>query len=291
MEDGAELPEELHQLILHNFEQLIERSGWGNARDVNTVYDDMRAERERRLDNEGVDSGPYIESDMKIFTRMIAEREEKDILLLDRNAAPDEALYANDAVQSYERRSVRNMPKQVEIKMEAILAEEGPAEKTVQEALSALTLIDPNDLWSSLDEALTEMGYDIYSTAIILSKGKLPEELVALVAKKVASTADRVRPMLEAQCPSLLLPVLALIEKIKKELEIQRKAQDDMAKADEAERERLRIIEKLRQKEAVLERVQMIGKCCMGYEWIKIQDGYQCAGGSHFVSDAQVNLV
>ena len=135
------------------------------------------------------------------------------------------------------------------------------------------------------------MGYDIYSTAIMLTKAQLPDDLVALVARKVSSTADRVRPMLEAQCPALLPPVIAIIEKIKKELDLQRIAQEEMARADELERERLRIKEMQRQKAAVLERVQMIGKCCMGLHWIKTGDGYRCAGGSHFVSDAQVNLV
>jgi hypothetical protein len=145
-----------------------------------------------------------------------------------------------------------------------------------------LTTVDPEDLRLSLDEALAEMGYDVYRTAIILSKAQLPDDLVALVATKVSSTAARVRPMLVAQCPALLPPVLAIIELQRYELELQRIAREEMEKA---------VKENSRQREAVLVRVQMIGKCCMGYAWIKTKGGYKCAGGSHFVSDAQVNLV
>jgi hypothetical protein len=244
----------------------------------------MRSSRERRLDNEGADSGPYILSDMAVFSRMIAERKKM-------HGVPSKGaatLTVEHPVMRAESSDFRHKPIQQEVKEEAVLVEDRPKELTAEEIL---TPINPADLWSSLDRALAEMGYDIYSTAIMLTNVQLPDDLVALVARKVSSTADRVRPMLEAQCPALLPPVIAIIEKIKKELDLQRIAQEEMARADELERERLRIKEMQRQKAAVLERVQMIGKCCMGFHWIKTGDGYRCAGGSHFVSDAQVNLV
>ena len=258
------------------------RNGWGNARDVNTVYDDMKSSRERRLDDASMDSGPYVQSDMDIFDVMIHRRQKQQGTL------PKVKLSSvvDNAMASAECSDSRSVPKQVEVREEAAPVEDSEVEETVYE-----TVIEPEDLWSSLDEALTEMGYDVYTTAIMLKKGKLPEELVALVAAKVSSTADRVRPMLEAQCPALLPAVMALIEKIRKELELQRIAQEEMERADEIEREILRHKEKSRRQEAVLERVQMIGRCCMGYEWIKVNNGYRCAGKLHFVSDAEVGLV
>ncbi|KAL8391929.1 hypothetical protein RB599_004739 [Gaeumannomyces hyphopodioides] len=49
----------------------------------------------------------------------------------------------------------------------------------------------------------------------------------------------------------------------------------------EAEEERRREAE-------VQRRLQMIGKCPVGFAWIKQAGGYRCAGGSHFASDAEI---
>ena len=77
------------------------------------------------------------------------------------------------------------------------------------------------------------------------------------------------------------------------------------AEKDEAERKRLeeerrrleaaqRALEE-KQKQAEKERklqqkLREIGKCCMGYSWLKTSGGYVCAGGSHYVSNGRLGL-
>ncbi|KAH8646473.1 P-loop containing nucleoside triphosphate hydrolase protein [Tricladium varicosporioides] len=61
--------------------------------------------------------------------------------------------------------------------------------------------------------------------------------------------------------------------------------------ASDAERDRIvkRLLEEeaRRKKEAVLkQKLAMMGRCPVGYEWIKQGGGYRCAGGSHFMSNA-----
>ena len=70
---------------------------------------------------------------------------------------------------------------------------------------------------------------------------------------------------------------------------MQRVAREAIERADAEEKQRLLALERQRQQERIMERVQMIGKCCMGYQWIKQSGGYRCAGGSHFVTDKQIN--
>jgi DNA polymerase III delta prime subunit len=64
-------------------------------------------------------------------------------------------------------------------------------------------------------------------------------------------------------------------------------------KATTAERDKImkRLLEEeeRRKKEAELKlKLAMMGKCPMGFEWIKQKGGYRCAGGSHFMSDAEL---
>ena len=37
-------------------------------------------------------------------------------------------------------------------------------------------------------------------------------------------------------------------------------------------------------------KLQRVGRCVAGFEWIKQANGYRCAGGSHFVTNAQLGL-
>ncbi|KAH7014058.1 P-loop containing nucleoside triphosphate hydrolase protein [Macrophomina phaseolina] len=49
--------------------------------------------------------------------------------------------------------------------------------------------------------------------------------------------------------------------------------------------------ERRRQEEAkVQKKLRDMGVCPMGYRWIKQSSGYRCAGGSHFVSNAQIGI-
>ena len=36
------------------------------------------------------------------------------------------------------------------------------------------------------------------------------------------------------------------------------------------------------------EKLRQMGRCCMGYKWLREGAGYRCAGGSHYVTDEQL---
>ena len=42
------------------------------------------------------------------------------------------------------------------------------------------------------------------------------------------------------------------------------------------------------EEQKMIERVQAIGKCPMGYTWHKEGAGWRCGGGSHYVSDIEL---
>ncbi|PYI18999.1 P-loop containing nucleoside triphosphate hydrolase protein [Aspergillus violaceofuscus CBS 115571] len=53
-------------------------------------------------------------------------------------------------------------------------------------------------------------------------------------------------------------------------------------------RERVEIEERKKQEEAAQQKLQEMGVCPVGFRWIIQATGYRCAGGSHFVSSAQL---
>lgn len=56
----------------------------------------------------------------------------------------------------------------------------------------------------------------------------------------------------------------------------------------ELERKRQELEEKLRRQALEQEKLAKMGVCPMGYQWIRQSGGYRCAGGSHWVSDRQM---
>jgi hypothetical protein len=56
----------------------------------------------------------------------------------------------------------------------------------------------------------------------------------------------------------------------------------------EIERKRQELEEKLRRQALEQEKLAKMGVCPVGYQWIRQSGGYRCAGGSHWVSDGQM---
>ncbi|EQC36830.1 hypothetical protein, variant [Saprolegnia diclina VS20] len=49
------------------------------------------------------------------------------------------------------------------------------------------------------------------------------------------------------------------------------------------------LAKKLQEEAELRERIRSLCKCPMGYEWIQLSGGWRCSGGSHFVTDAELN--
>ncbi|KAJ5333870.1 uncharacterized protein N7506_007653 [Penicillium brevicompactum] len=75
-------------------------------------------------------------------------------------------------------------------------------------------------------------------------------------------------------------------EQARLEHELERRKQEAVAREIKARR---KAFEEARRKEQANQaKLRSMGVCVMGYKWIKSSGGYRCAGGSHWVSDAQL---
>ncbi|KAL1612780.1 hypothetical protein SLS60_001009 [Paraconiothyrium brasiliense] len=70
------------------------------------------------------------------------------------------------------------------------------------------------------------------------------------------------------------------IEQKRVEAELERRKKEE----ERVEMEKQREMDKKRQT-----KIKQMGPCPMGYRWIKQGAGYRCAGGSHFITDSQVD--
>ena len=68
------------------------------------------------------------------------------------------------------------------------------------------------------------------------------------------------------------------------------KAIAEANRARELAEQRRRELEARRLEEAAQQKLREIGVCPVGYRWIKQGGGYRCAGGSHYVTNAQLGM-
>lgn len=66
-----------------------------------------------------------------------------------------------------------------------------------------------------------------------------------------------------------------------------RKAAEEARRLENLEQARRQVRER---EEKAQQRLRHMGVCVAGYRWNQQSDGYRCAGGSHFVSNAQLGL-
>ncbi|KAL2169396.1 hypothetical protein VTG60DRAFT_6102 [Thermothelomyces hinnuleus] len=80
-----------------------------------------------------------------------------------------------------------------------------------------------------------------------------------------------------------------------REAEYRRLKRDAAAAATEAARARIvaRLLEeeaRRREEARARERLRRMGRCPVGYDWIKQEGGWRCAGGSHWMSDGDLGM-
>ncbi|ETI29722.1 hypothetical protein L914_21561 [Phytophthora nicotianae] len=72
-------------------------------------------------------------------------------------------------------------------------------------------------------------------------------------------------------------------------LEALKRARDQAKQEDDKRRAQAKLEEERRRAAAIQEKIRRICPCPAGYNWYKLDGGWRCAAGGHFVSDAKLN--
>ena len=146
----------------------------------------------------------------------------------------------------------------------------------------------PEDIsvWAALEEACSDLGYTLLELVSFLRTADYPAVLLMLIKKKVrGQDTTHVRQMLEPQRVEMLARVDEALRIV--EAERLRRIEEDRKVRDEEARKALFLARA--KEERSQERLRRLGKCPMQFEWIRHGGGYRCAGGSHYVTESELN--
>lgn len=134
------------------------------------------------------------------------------------------------------------------------------AQRGIREAVTRRGAADRDKATNSMDKAAAEMGWDWGQTKAALSQGSVLDERFVgrVMAAGSFATQEEARAAIAAAIPALP----ALLEK-----------QEADGAVDEETRGRL----------------QAMGACPNGFGWLRVEGGFRCAGGFHFVRDDQLS--
>jgi len=141
-------------------------------------------------------------------------------------------------------------------KLQAAKRAADDATRKAQNAINLLEQVTSNE--QSKEQALQKQANDLQRAAVN--------------ERDAGRRSELQRPREEARLKALA--ARAALEKAALELQAKREA------------ERLR-----KEREAKAQRkLRELGVCPVGFRWIKMENGYRCAGGSHFVQESQLGL-
>jgi DNA-binding transcriptional MerR regulator len=128
---------------------------------------------------------------------------------------------------------------------------------------------DDAEVWAALEEACRNLGLspeqikDMLEDEAGFPPAQVMEEVLrSLQAAGKSATSGRVKSVLNKQRA-------AVLDNVKRSLLESKKLNSDQEKKMQTA-------------------LRAMGPCPMGFDWIKKQGGWRCAGGSHFVTDDQL---
>jgi replication-associated recombination protein RarA len=119
-------------------------------------------------------------------------------------------------------------------------------------------------IWAALEQTCVDLGYSEEDIVEMLKPGgDYKHDLLARIVQITGcSDMAKIRAVIDRQKHALLVRMEAIMEQRKKQ--------------------------KSEEEKKIQEKIKRIGRCPMDYEWLKVEGGYRCAGGSHFCTDEQI---
>lgn len=276
----------LHKDLVVFLKQLASLPSWGNARDIKTLAKTMVGSVYRLQASTSNALAISADEIVRYIKAMLEERKERSVNLPSNTAAgiPQEFLQQLQdpqppmpiATTTTQARKLAELPPKP-IETLPSLPHDGDVVR--DDGIS-------DEIWSQLQADAHAQRAQVKITADAISDGVSNVES-AVAKEHEKHMALKQLEQTKAQDEADLQELKRKQEQARLEEQAARMAHE---KAMEAlEKIRLQAVKQKRE-EQVQAKLQQMGVCCMGFQWIKQSNGYRCSAGGHFVSNAQLGL-
>jgi AAA+ superfamily predicted ATPase len=265
------LAEGAEAVLLEGLTHLIQRPGWANARDAETLYKLLKKCRDRRLvaDYMAPNGAAPVPASVTVATALKFSLSDASsavgiFMEMRKNAVAPTAQpvdSATNAVTSAEAvaRTVTTVPQS------APLTAALPSSSDVT---------DTADVLSAADESVDEDGGDSHSDGEADGDDDVGSGDTEVLTADQRTALDAQQAQLDENNRRAALELAAL--------------QQRAAELSHKEMQRVLALQKVQQEAQRQQALQKLGRCVMGYAWQKVSGGYRCCGGAHFVGDGEV---
>ncbi|KIX03284.1 uncharacterized protein Z518_06836 [Rhinocladiella mackenziei CBS 650.93] len=265
--------------LLELFGRLAKSPAWGNARDVKTLAKSVL----NKVLSGTVDNVAFeITEDIVLSTiqAMVSDREDrkKSAAMSRQPKLPTQLLPRRNVPLPPVLSTATNIAPRAE---EASPPPPAPLSQSLEQAKSGRDPDVSDDVWNQLQsdqhsaEENEKKHYQLLGEEEDAKRelnSKVDAELETKQRVEEESNAEA-RRLLEEELHKREKERLAYLEKVARMVQERQRREEERKKEKEAQK-------KLRE----------MGVCVAGFRWVKQAGGYRCAGGSHFVSDAQIGL-
>ena len=275
---------QVHKRLSSLFGAMAALPSWGNARDVNTLASNIIGSVFRGKFSTSKSLSTTGDNIVKFTEIMLQERRERASNIPSNGIRNDLAKLSLEKTQSPDIVAKPTTTLATPSAKEAMPEPSPPPLFSLEEEGVRRDKGVSDEIWAQLQADIQAANSKIKISLADIEKKE--EELSTALVNEREKAFERQKSE-EAQAKGQ-----AETQERKQQQEAARIQEELARRAREkakAELERLRLAKaKQRREEQVQARLQQMGVCPMGYQWIKQASGYRCAGGSHFVSNEQV---
>jgi len=275
--------------ILDCFSKLIGSSNWGNARDVSQLTKSIYGTALKAANPNSTDSILLDENAVLLaLDSMIKERTY-------RGGAVRSTVFSDLPMQSADPQTpLLNFLTQAQAKCDTPTGETEPDRSPAIGGLEESFISDPVKPDSGVSkETWAQLKLDM-QIAATTERRVIDLEAEITRTQREADVNEKEtceqHPMHGEELQSLVLEQDEARHRFEQErLQRELNRRKHLEKLAQLEREKKTFEEARKKEQAAQRKLRSMGLCVAGFRWIKQTGGYRCAGGSHFVSDAQLS--